>query len=189
MHVKEAAKNLLNRKEITQEEYNFIEKNAFDLSKINWTEALKALQGIAIGTAALSGAAYGGEELYHKLKQHVDINNAFKTMNEKVPALNEYPQEKIQDYFDVIKSFSPHAASNPLVAGALVHKMLEFGGVDHKLVQDISRISKEAPSGFLYDVAKSGVGGFAQLPKPDDKLKEHLKGHEAGRSYGRHDDE
>ena len=61
-----------------------------------------------------------------------------------------------KNYFKVVRQFSPKAAANPLVAGALVNKMVQFGGVDHKLVQDIASLQKDvaAPE---YEVAKGGL--------------------------------
>ena len=121
---------------------------------------------IAAGGAVATGGVLAGVELDKYLKSKRDIENSYNTMNEKVPALTEYPQDKIKDYFEVIKTFSPRSASNPLVAGALVHKMLEFGGVDHKLVQDLARMEMPQQS-LVYEYAKSGLGGLAQPPKFD----------------------
>lgn len=80
------------------------------------------------------------------------MHKSFEAMPSKVPQLMDKNPQEIRDYFDVIKMFSPKAASNPLVAGALVNKMMEFGGVDHKLVQDISSLES---------------GGISKLPIVD----------------------
>jgi hypothetical protein len=182
MLIKDAAKNLYDKKEITEEEYSELNKLAFNIpdeelgafiktiiskGKREATPISKFLQNAQLGLLGIgggTGAVLGGEELYRHFKRQGDINNSFNTMQEKVPSLTEYPQDKIKDYFEVIKTFSPKSASNPLVAGALVHKMLEFGGVDHKLVQDLSRM--EMPqSGIFYELAKSSLGGLSKIPK------------------------
>jgi hypothetical protein len=185
MMIKEAVKNLYDRKEITEEEYNFLKENIEELEKSAdvtihlpgariGEETVKATTGIGRflknlkGPLPLAGVAAGGlfagSELYKYLKQQSDIANSYKTMQEKIPSLTEYPQDKIKDYFEVVKTFSPKSASNPLVAGALVHKMLEFGGVDHKLVQDLSKMEISQP-GIMYELAKASIGGMAQPPK------------------------
>ena len=186
MMIKEAAKNLYDRKEITEEEYNFLKENIEELEKKAdvtihipgarvGEEAAKTTTGIVgrlfknlRGPLPLAGITAGGlfagSELYKYLKQQSDISNSYKTMQEKVPSLTEYPQDRIKDYFEVVKTFSPKSASNPLVAGALVHKMLEFGGVDHKLVQDLSKMEISQP-GIMYELAKASIGGMAQPPK------------------------
>ena len=85
-------------------------------------------------------------------------------MQEKVPQLAEKDQEKLKDYFGVIKTFSPKAASNPLVAGHLVNKMMEFGGVDHKLIQDLSSIesglSRPSLTQSIAEAAAKSMVGF-----------------------------
>jgi hypothetical protein len=92
-------------------------------------------------TAIAGGSSVAGKELIvDPIMDKIKINNSFEQMQEKVPQLAEKDQEKLKDYFGVIKTFSPKAASNPLVAGHLVNKMMEFGGVDHKLIQDLSSI-------------------------------------------------
>ena len=67
---------------------------------------------------------------------------AFKQMPSAVPQLENKDTDEMRRYFNVIKTFSPKSATNPLVAGALVNKMMEFGGVDHKLIQDLSTMQK-----------------------------------------------
>lgn len=94
-----------------------------------------------IPAAAVGATGLAGRELvYNPIKEGIEINRSFKAMKDKVPQLQEKDDDKIKDYFQVIKQYSPKAAANPLVAGALVNKMMEFGGVDHKLVQDIVSI-------------------------------------------------
>jgi len=198
--IKEAANALLSRKEITQEEYDLIEKTGgFDITKeakINYVElaeiaakkGAKAAEEYAknkfysspirdfitgpLKTALISGALTGagivvGKELvYDPIKSRHDIKKSYNEMAEKVPSLAEKDQNKIQDYFSVVKTFSPKAASNPLVAGALVNKMMEFGGVDHKLVQDISAIESGLvrPS-MTGTMSESAVKSIIGIPK------------------------
>ena len=82
----------------------------------------------------------------------------------KIPQLSEYPEDEVKDFYSVVKTFSPKAASNPLVAGALLNKMLQFGGVDHKLVQDIANIEGEKRDLLGKIVGKAGET-FVQFPK------------------------
>jgi len=107
------------------------------------------MKGIGLPVAGLAAAGIAGKEIiYNPIAEKVRTNNAFNTMSLKVPQLQGKDKKEIKEYFNVVKTFSPTAASNPLVAGALVNKMMEFGGVDHKLVQDIAAIEKglERPS-------------------------------------------
>jgi hypothetical protein len=114
---------------------------------------------------ATVGATFVAKEgLVDPIVQGVKINSSFNKMIGKTPQLEEADQEKVRDYFDVIKTYSPHAAANPLVAGALVNKMMEFGGVDHKLVQDLINI-QSGRTGM--EAMKSMVGsGINTISKP-----------------------
>ena len=178
MTIKTAADSLLSKNEISPEEHNAllnIEKKAgiadllrsiksgvgskvkgaadtvFNISSQN---ALRAAAGIAT-------AGVIGKEAYGVGKQKYDIGKSYKNIKEKTPSLENYGDDQIKDYFNVVKTFSPRAASNPLVAGALVNKMLEYGGVDHKLIQDLVNIEPglgEGTKSLMTGVVGSMVG-------------------------------
>ena len=89
-------------------------------------------------------------------------------MVKKVPSLKGTSKETLKDYFDVVKTYSPRAAANPIVAGHLVNKMVQFGGVDHKLVQDLTSINKNTqPSGRGSDGVGKLMGSAAGFIKND----------------------
>ena len=132
---------------------------------------LKSVKPVAMGVGAVGAAGLLGKELYDQIAQNVDIRNTFDEMREKVPQLQQYDPEEMRDYFDVVKTYSPQAASNPLVAGALVHKMMMMGGVDHKLVQDISQIERKPHSGMIFDIASASAKALSGMPgKPQDQM-------------------
>lgn len=158
--MEKVAKKLLDENKISQEDYESVKgmtKEAFlgmlfkKIPKMN--EAGKVI-GESIGfsdlaekikqgaqAASLVGiAGLIGSQAIGKAKSAVDSQTAYSKMFEKMPNLSEYPEDQVKDFYSVVKTFSPKAAANPLVAGALVNKMLQFGGVDHKLVQDIANI-------------------------------------------------
>jgi hypothetical protein len=156
--IEEAALRLLSKREINEQEYKLIKESAIKLfpaisypaaltkypypvtpgAKTNW---LATALSYAVPFAALLGSGVVAKEMIvDPLIQKSKIDQSYKLMQEKVPQLVEKDQNQIRDYFDVVQTYSPRAASNPLVAGALVNKMMEFGGVDHKLIQDISAI-------------------------------------------------
>jgi len=134
----DAAESLLKKGEITQEEFGMVKE------AVGWPMDIKGFQTSAksvLGPVALG--SMGALALSHILKpiiQKVKIGKSYEALVEKNPVLAEKDPGQIKDYFNVIQTFSPKAASNPLVAGALINKMMEFGGVDHKLVQDIAAI-------------------------------------------------
>ena len=96
----------------------------------------------AVGVAGLALDALAQEGL--KMKQ---IHDTRANLVNAVPELAEVDPQKINDYFDVVKLYSPQAARNPLVAGNLIHKMNQFNGVDHGLIRDIGNIQSESDLG------------------------------------------
>ena len=152
--VKQAIDSLLTKKEITEDEHKELEKTAFKILKIlkKWPDySIRVPKSSAkisemfkryVVAPAIGGAAImaGKELVVDPLVEANRIKKSFEAMTEKVPQLAEQDQETLRDYFNVVKTYSPKAASNPLVAGSLVNKMIQFGGVDHKLVQDIGAI-------------------------------------------------
>jgi hypothetical protein len=169
--IKQAADSLLSKKEITQEEYNLLkDRGAFELKKEgNWAEFGTVLKNILWPIAAVGGtAAIVKETIIDPITQSNKIKNSYEMMQEKVPQLAEKDQDQMKDYFEVIKTFSPTAASNPLVAGALVNKMMEFGGVDHKLVQDLASIQAGvARPSVVEAVTQSAAKSLAGAPKDE----------------------
>lgn len=161
--IKEAADSLFKKGSITKEERDEIEKVAAMPDVLGTVKG-----GSTKGTLGLLGkvkpiATYVGggilaasllQQLLKPLAEKVKANISYNQLIDKNPVLAEKDPQLIKDYFGVINTFSPKAASNPLVAGALVNKMMEFGGVDHKLVQDIAAIQAGIESrDIIRDVA------------------------------------
>jgi len=169
MDIKTALNNLLAKGEITQAEF---EKAAAVFVNPGIVEEAGAkgftrAGGIAkdvlqtLGLTALTGIA--GYQLYDIMKQKHNERVGYQKMMEKNPILSEYPEEQVRDFYGVVETFSPRSASNPLVSGALVNKMIQFGGVDHKIVQDLASI--EGPSrNIIYDVASKAGQSLVSFP-------------------------
>jgi len=100
-------------------------------------------QKVLITALAGSAVATGINKAYDVVKLKTDQNNAYKKMFDKVPQLKDYDKATVDDYYGVVKSFAPHMASNPYVAGSIVNKMILNEGVDHRLVGEISEISSK----------------------------------------------
>jgi len=188
-NIKEAVDALLAKNEITQEEYDMVKEASFDLEKTaikinNFSRLLvkgrqaKRITGKFINNigqslptarqAVLTGAGIFGtrELIVDPITNKIKTDNAFEQMQEKVPQLAGKDPEQLRDYFNVIKTFSPKSASNALVAGHLVNKMIGFGGVDHKLVQDLSSIESGLMKPSLIQAAtESGAKSMSGFPQ------------------------
>ena len=120
------------------------------MAKINSGLARKLVIGAVLGGGAVEGAARLGSHVSMISKQ----DKAYTDMFNKVPQLKEYDKEKVDDYFNVVKTFSPSMATNGLVAGNLVNKMILQSGVDSRLVGEISKVHKDIKSVPVY----TGIG-------------------------------
>jgi hypothetical protein len=160
--IQAAAKRLLESGSITKEECEELSKIAAIPALASALGKFKAFGGETqkvVGTLAGIGLIGMGVKkfLVDPFVQEAQMARSYNDMTTKVPSLQGKDPQQLADYFDVVKSYSPRAASNPLVAGALVNKMIEFGGVDHKLVKDIADIQgNETLFSSLKDI--SGMG-------------------------------
>ena len=169
--IKQAADALLSRGEITKDEYKTLEKSSNFEKEANAKMIADSFRQWVFPAAAAGALAVAGKELiYDPIKRNIDVNKSFDLMSKKVPQLAEKDPEDMKDYFNVIKTFSPKAASNPLVAGALVNKMMEFGGVDHKLVQDIASIESglQRPS-IIQSATEAAAKTISSVGKDDSE--------------------
>lgn len=166
--IQEAAQRLFDKKEISQEEHDAI-KTAASMSAGGWGSFAKAFKGALLPVAGAAATAVVGKELIvDPIIESRKIKKSFAAMTKKVPQLAEKDQEQLKDYFNVVKTFSPRTASNPLVAGHLVNKMIEFGGVDHKLVQDIAAIQAGLTTPKVTQTAlEAGAKAVAGSPGKD----------------------
>ncbi len=167
--IQTAADNMLSRGDITKTEHNELTKVAFNFSNVLKSVGkfsdVDTLRKILVPLALIgTGAAATKEIIVNPIIESNKIKKSFTAMSEKVPQLADADQEQIKDYFGVVKTFSPKSASNPLVAGALVNKMMQFGGVDHKLVQDISAIQAGLPAPRVAPIVVEGVAKAVATP-------------------------
>ena len=98
-------------------------------------DAIKGPVGLTF--AGILGASALKHGVIDPMRTNAKVRKSKKELYKKYPNLKHEDPKKVKDYFNVVKQYSPHAAANPLVAGSLVNKMVQFGGVDHKMVQDL----------------------------------------------------
>lgn len=132
--------------DIKNRDISTIEKSAAGSAGIksffkNWGPA------IGLGAMGVSAAAGVGEKVVGAIKLNKDQKNAYTNMFKKVPQLREYSKQDVDDYYGVVKQYAPEMAANPLVAGNLVNKMIQFGGVDSALIGELTKATKNLASG------------------------------------------
>ena len=173
MSIEKIAERLLKKGDITQDDHDVLVKHASFLNiPINMSNVAGLIGAMSLGSLAVGGL----NEIIGKAMQRTKMDQTYHEMKEKIPDLKEYPEEDIKDYFSVVKTFSPKAATNPLVAGALVNKMVQFGGVDHKLVMDLANLQGDTKSlqgematNLSKDLLKSWIKSQTGIGVGDDK--------------------
>jgi hypothetical protein len=98
---------------------------------------------LGAGAAALGAGDVIKEVVIDPAKLKADQVNAYNNMEKKVTSLQGISPEKKKDYFKVISMYAPSLSRNPYVAGNLINKFNEYGGPDHKIVQDIIKMEKD----------------------------------------------
>lgn len=133
---------------------------------ISSDDTIDLFKRLAVGAGLVSaggaGLAVAKEKLIDPVAAGIQMNISKRQMRNHMPSLKQEDDKTLNNYFNVVKRFSPKAASNPLVAGALVNKMIQFGGVDHKLVQDLTGIQKNIHS-MAPKPAELNIGGLSAL--------------------------
>ena len=192
--IKEAADRMVSKGQLTAKEYSLLEKKGMFKEGFVMPHLMGAMGKVLKGTGGAlkaTGKLLKTREIADTINSYVPtlalvggvgittkqmvvdpmiqkhkVDKSFSLMQSKVPQLAEKDPQQIRDYFDVVKTFSPKSASNPLVAGALVNKMMEFGGVDHKLVQDLNNIEgSDQGESMLDKMVQTAMSAVTKPPK------------------------
>ena len=122
---------------ITENRMNILSK-AHDWAKDN------PVLAVGTGLAAIGAGDVVKEHVIDPAILKAEQVKAFNAMEKKVPSLKGIDEQQKKDYFNVITTYAPGLSRNPYVAGNLVNKFKEYGGPDHKLVQDIIKMEKDS---------------------------------------------
>lgn len=103
-------------------------------------EALKEYTVPALAGVGILGLA--NELIAAPIRERRQLANSYSLIRENNPALEGLSDDQLQKYFEVVETYSPETAKNPLAAGAVINKMYQFQGVDPKIIQDLASIHK-----------------------------------------------
>jgi len=185
--VQEKVSEMRSSGKISQEEFDLFEKKASTETKTTPISSIKigmvkesagSAVGsffkewgptIGIGVLGASGLAAVGQDIIAGIQMSAQQKNAYAEMFKKVPQLKEYPKDEVDDYYEVVKQFAPKMATNPLVAGNLVNKMVQYGGVDSALISELSKATKDimqatTPGEGAGAIFHKGLAGMASIP-------------------------
>jgi len=178
--LKEAADSLLQRNEITKDQYDSLEIEKTGAGPLR-TFVSKAIGGFGKGLssvtknvgeygggvfAGLAAAALAKELIVDPISGAMQTGNSYNQLMQKTPQLQSQDPGVVKDYFNIIKTYSPKVAANPMVAGALINKMIEFGGVDHKLIMDLMDMQSKVPPMAIPLMMSAGTKALGEFKAP-----------------------
>jgi hypothetical protein len=99
---------------------------------------LRAPLVIAGASVALAGAS--------RVSGAYQLSRSYQEMLANDPDLANEDPDRVRMYYNTIASASPSVAMQPLVAGNLVKRMINYGGVDHGTYGDLVGIQGKLDS-------------------------------------------
>lgn len=100
----------------------------------------KALSSAPLKTLGLGlGAGVMAKQLYAPIADKYKSEAAYPEMFERFPELKDVPNSKVDDYWNIMREYSPSMTHNPIVAGQFIKNMVDFGmnGIDHPTLKSL----------------------------------------------------
>ena len=86
---------------------------------------------------ALVAGAMGINAMGSALSDSYKLNSSFQKMLQIYPELQRENPDRVKLYFDSIANSSPSVAQQPLVAGSLIKRLVNYDGFDHTVYKDL----------------------------------------------------
>lgn len=93
---------------------------------------LKAM-GVGLGTGVLA------KQIYAPIADAYKSEQTYPEMFNKFPELKDADPAKVDDYWNIMREYSPSMTHNPIVAGQFIKNMMDFGmeGIDHPTLKSL----------------------------------------------------
>ncbi len=121
---------------------------------------------LAVGGAAVTAGGMGAGYLGHHaltgadaLVQALMKGRRFDKMLTVNPELGGYDESSLQLAFNTLHKFNPEMASDPLVSGTFVRRVMDAQGIDTKTIGDISKARGGVPG---IEAAKGAPATFGK---------------------------
>ena len=96
-------------------------------------------------------AAYTmGREAINMYSDRQKAMNSYTEMFNKFPSLAAVEPSKIDDYWNIMREYSPAMTHNPIVAGQFIKNMVDFGmeGIDHPTLKSLLDVQASKNKAF-----------------------------------------
>lgn len=139
------------------------------------TAAAKNIQSMRVAPSVVAGIkgmvqnagalalVTGGVGAVGMIADRVKLNSSYQKMLQLYPELQRESPERVKLYFDSISNSSPSVAQQPLVAGSLIKRLINYDGFDHAVYKDLvsaqSQLDRNRLSSHsnLIDLAGTGL--------------------------------
>lgn len=110
--------------------------------------------GMGVGAAAMVGAGLTAISLIDKMtsKAPMVTDQQLDLVLKNRPNLQGLDREKLKEYYTIILRAAPTVSREPMVAGALLERIVNYGGVDHSLMKELAEAEiamKDSRTGTL----------------------------------------
>lgn len=118
---------------------NDIENTSGIFSRIQSNPMGKAVS-MGIGAAAMVGAGITAASLIDRMttKPVIVTDQQLDLVLKTKPNLQGLDREQLRKYYSIILRAAPTVSREPMVAGALLERIVNYGGVDHSLMKELA---------------------------------------------------
>jgi len=117
---------------------------------------------MAVGAAGLAVSAGG------QLWSNVQVQRSFQTMLQRYPELQRENPTRVKQLFETISNAAPDVAKDPMVAGSLIKRMLNYDGIDHATYMELVSTQEKMTKTRMAQVAP-----FTSLAGPTIEFARH----------------
>lgn len=137
---------------------------ATTLGKLMSSPGGRLASSVATGVGG-AAAALGGSHLldaYHNRERPINTQMLEVIVRER-PSLQSVDKELLTRYYGVMNRVAPTIAGDSIVAGSLLERIVNYGGIDHSLMKDLADSERALKESRGANIAH--VGNLASFGK------------------------
>ena len=116
-----------------------LEKSRTLLGRASSTTAGQLLTPFAVGGLATAGGVGVASALEALTSRIPRVNeDKLNLIIQQRPMLQSISKDRLMKYYAVINSAAPTVINDPMVAGSILERVVNFGGIDHTLMKELA---------------------------------------------------
>ena len=121
------------------------------------------LKPLAVLGAAGLGVSLAGQEW-----SNAQVQRSFQTMLQRYPELQRENPTRVKQLFETISRAAPDVAQDPMVAGSLIKRMVNYDGIDHATYMELVSTQEKMTKNRM-----SQITPFTSLAGPAVEFARH----------------